>query len=186
MKRIHVVLALVGVLSTAGARVASATVVQRASLEALVKSSAVIVHGVVRAVDEASPKASAPFRTMVDIDITEPVKGLAAGTSSLQLELPGGRSGGFAMYVPGMPRFVAGDEVGLLLEATSAGFVPAGLAQGVFHVERATGAAVVRRQLEGATYADILGRPVTGPPEPTRLDDLLTTLRALTRAGSTP
>ena len=57
---------------------------------------------------------------------------------------------------------------------------PAGLAQGVFKVERATPSVpLVRRQLSGATYVDAQGNEVAVPPVPRTLDELKAKLRAL-------
>ncbi len=167
------------VLAAAGP--ARATVVVSGTLDDLVSDSAVVLHGTVRSVDDHGT----PFRTVVEVEVTEALKGLPAAARTFRLELPGGRSGDLAMVVPGMPRFALDDEVVLLLEKTpQGGFVPAGLGQGVFRVDRTQPVAQVRRELRSATYVDQQGREAPVPPAPRTLDDLLAKIRTLVAAGA--
>ncbi len=170
-------------LSGADAR---ATVVRRVSLAELVHSSAVIVHGVVRDVNPNLAKSSrGPFRTAVTLEVETIIKGLPAGTSEFTFVLPGGRAGDLEMRIPGMPRFAVGDEVVLLLERTQSGYALAGLAQGVFRVERKDSQATVRQYLDDAAYVDSYGRPAPTTSGEHTLDALLSTLRELAGSGST-
>ena len=86
--------------------------------------------------------------TDITLEISEVYRGEHVPTTYV-LRLLGGRGDDdMALWVPGMPRFVAGEEVVLFLEATSAGHVPCGLGQGVWRVETtATGATWTQRAL---------------------------------------
>jgi len=163
-------------LPTSAAR---ATTVLATPLDTLARSSAVIVRATVSNVEEADP--AKPFTTTVELEVTESLKGLPATERTLTLELPGGREGELAMYIPGSPRVDVGDEVVLLLERVGGGdrLAPAGLAQGVFKIERTTPEPVVRRELGGAHYVDAQGNEAVVPPVPRTLSELTTRLRAL-------
>ena len=69
--------------------------------------------------------------------------------STYVLRLLGGEGDDhMALWIPGMPRFVAGEEVVLFLEATSAGHIPCGLGQGVWRIlQTENGATWARRAL---------------------------------------
>ena len=86
--------------------------------------------------------------TDVTLQIREVYRGVDVPTTYV-LRLLGGRGlDNMALWIPGMPRFVAGEEVVLFLEATSAGHIPCGLGQGVWRVEMsANGAAWTQRSL---------------------------------------
>ncbi len=169
------------VLVTDGA--ARATVVRQSSLDELVAESAVVLHGTVRSVDEEST----PFTTIIEVDLTERIKGLPASARTFRFTLPGGRSGDLAMYVPGSPRFSPGNEVVLLLARTpQGGFAPAGLGQGVFRVDRAQPVPRVHRELRGAAYVDAQGREASPQAVPDTLPELLTRIRGLVAAGARP
>ena len=72
---------------------AAATTVIRATLPELMKSSEVVVHGIVRHVDDQlATDKDGPFQTAVDLELVEVIKGLDAGTRVLRLVLPGGRA----------------------------------------------------------------------------------------------
>lgn len=59
------------------------------------------------------------------------------------LRLIGGRGAGdVALWIPGMPRFTAGEDVVLFLEATSLGHIPCGLGQGVWRVHTTESGAI--------------------------------------------
>jgi hypothetical protein len=162
-------------LPTSAAR---ATTVLATPLDTLARSSAVIVHATVSNVEEADP--AKPFTTTVELEVAESIKGLPATERTLTLELPGGRDGELAMYIPGSPRVAVGDEVVLLLERVGDGrLAPAGLAQGVFKIERTNAEPVVRRELGGAHYVDAQGNEAVVPPVPRTLGELTTRLRAL-------
>jgi len=156
-----------------------ATTVLRASFDDLTRVSTVVLRGVVRAVDDqlaTSPEG--PFRTAVDIEIIDHLKGLD-GQATLRLELPGGRAGNRVMRIPGMPRFFPGDEIVIFLEALPrGGYAITGLAQGVFRV-RANGG--VDRDLRGLGIVDARGGHVHAlPVVPTTLAELELRVREVT------
>lgn len=172
------VLALVFAAAALVTRDARATTVLATPLDRLARSSAVIVHATVSNVEEADP--AKPFTTTVELEVAEAFKGLPATERTLTLELPGGREGELAMYIPGVPRVRVGDEVVLLLDRTGGGrLTPSGLAQGVFRIERTTPEPVVRRELGGARYVDAQGNEAVVPPAPRTLGELTARLRAL-------
>ncbi len=160
---------------------AGATVLKRAPLAELAQSSAVIVHAVVRRVDdEVAPTPQGPFRTQIELEVLEAVKGLAPAARTLALDLPGGRGFGRTMAIPGMPRFSEGDEVVLLLEATPrGGLALTGLSQGAFFVRRAGEATEVVRELGDV---GLVGHAAAPPPRD--LSELLTQLRRAARGGA--
>lgn len=174
----RVLAVVVASLVVLAGRNAGATTVFATPLDQLAQSSAVIVHAAVGNVDEADP--AKPFTTTVELEVTESIKGLPLTQRTLTLELPGGRQGDLAMYIPGVPRLGVGDELVLLLERAGSGrLTPAGLAQGVFKVERTAAVPLVRRELSGASYVDAQGNEAVVPPVPRTLDELETRLRAL-------
>ena len=85
-------------------------------------------------------------------DVTLQVREVYRGDDVPQtytLRLLGGRGDDdMALWIPGMPKFVPGEEVVLFLEATSAGHIPCGLGQGVYRVHTSpSGATWTRRSL---------------------------------------
>ena len=72
--------------------------------------------------------------TDVTLQVREVYRGVDVPKTYV-LRLLGGRGDDdMALWIPGMPRFVAGEEVVLFLEATSVGHIPCGLGQGVWRV----------------------------------------------------
>lgn len=183
MSRLIRTLLVGAALSLSGVGSAHATVVVRAQLDELAKSSSVIVHGVVRAVDDdLSIDRDGPFRTAISIEVRRVLKGLPADTKTLDLVLPGGRAGKRTMRIPGMPRFREGDEVVLLLDATPrGGYALTGLSQGVFRVDRAKGEARVYRTAEPMHLVERDGStaPQSYAPAPEGLDELLRYLQGV-------
>ena len=85
-------------------------------------------------------------------DITLQVREVYRGVDvpkTYVLRLLGGRGADdMALWIPGMPKFVPGEEVVLFLEATSAGHIPCGLGQGVYRVMTSeSGATWTKRSL---------------------------------------
>lgn len=141
---------------------ARATIVLEASLEDMTRVCGLVVRGEVTAVTERQEaEGSARPVTDVTLRVAEVLKG-ALETDELTLTLPGGQAGEYVMHIPGMPRFLVGQEVVLFLEPTSKGYVPSGLQQGRFSVLREpvtgrkvalrtfdAGIALARRQADG-------------------------------------
>jgi hypothetical protein len=107
-----------------------ATTLRLAPISELRAASELIVHAQVWNVDEQA----SGFQTAVALKVMQTLKGICDDT--LTLLLPGGRSGGRTLRIPGMPIFAAGDEVVLLLERTAVGWALTGLGQGVYRVDR--------------------------------------------------
>ena len=167
---------------------ASASVVRRATLETLAAQSQIILHGVVNQVDEhlaRTPRDA--LQTAVEIEIYEPIKGLAVDARTFRLVLPGGRRGSRVRWIPGMPQFRPGEEVVLLLETLPGGSVTVtGLEQGAFRVERGGPQPRAVRRLQGMRLVEPPGAPppaVASDQGPVPLEQLLATLRQLSATG---
>ncbi|MEC8025711.1 MAG: hypothetical protein VX223_17400 [Myxococcota bacterium] len=138
---------------------ASATTVLKVSVEQMTVASDTIVHGVVRS-SRAETIRDNPrhIQTVVNIDVRQLIRG-ARGTREITLILPGGRVGDWAMHIPGMPSFIAEEEVVLFLEKTSKNWAICGLSQGKFTVIPAKdGTKVVQRNLDGIHMVDKTSR----------------------------
>lgn len=160
-------------------RPASATTVIRAPLSQLAASSDVILHGLVRQVDDSlAVGPNGPFLTAIDIELREVLKGLDSGTATFRLLLPGGRAFGRVMKIPGMPTFRVGQEVVVLLERHARGFALTGLGQGVFTIRREGPIAIAERDLRGLELVGSVGDSgVDLPARSPELGRLLTDLR---------
>jgi len=129
---------------------AAATTVIGASIAELAHSADVILYGVVRNVDaELAKTPDGPFRTAIEVEVLEPLKGLNKDQPILSLLIPGGRGFGRVMHIPGMPQLQEGEEVILLLEETALSYAFAGLGQGVFRIDRSRGEPRAWRDLSG-------------------------------------
>jgi len=139
---------------------AGATVVRRGTLEQLVEGSELVLHGMIRHVDDdLEDTTDGPFKTAVEIEIFEGLKGERIVGDTLRLVLPGGIGRGKIMQVPGLPLFRSGDEVVLLLEKTpGGGLTLTGLSQGVYRVDRAGDVARAIQSFEGLVFVGADGR----------------------------
>jgi hypothetical protein len=152
----------------------NAATVRFAPIEELAAHSAVILHGVVRVIDEdLSTSKDGPFLTRVDLEVLTGVQGAEPG-DVFAFTLLGGVAGSRRMVVPGMPRFEVGQEVVLLLERTPTGHIPTGLGQGVFDVSREGGVALARQRLSRGPHK---------APD-VALDELVLRLRRAARGGA--
>jgi hypothetical protein len=154
---------------------ADATTVLPADFAAMVRTSRVIVHGVVR---EIRPQLAGPRRIIervITVDVIDPIKGAAAST--VRFRVPGGQIGRYRRVMVGAPEFTEGDEVVLFLSGQPPAVpMPFGLNQGVYRVTRGGGAATVAPVItEGA------GRIVRGDParRPLRIDAFTQQVRAV-------
>ena len=158
---------------------AGATTVVRIDLQTMTHASHVIVHGEVVSVTPVAVNGNERnIRTDIVVRVQDLLKG-PRGLKTLTLQLPGGKLGGWAMQIPGMPGFTAGEEVVLFLEKTKANYAIAGLSQGKFSIRNdPDGVKRVRRQLDGVHFVgwDATGKfgPVVHPK-----DDPSQTLKAL-------
>ncbi len=158
------------VLLLALAAPAAATVVERMSLERVVKESALIVHAQVLDV-RSGRDADGLAATWITLAVTRTLKGphrdrLVVKQFGVAEPLPDG----VLVRVAGLPRWTPGEETVLFLRGESRrGFSsPVGLAQGVYRVERRGGQARARSD--------------TGAG-PTDVDDLLGKVTRLVEAG---
>lgn len=135
LARTALALLLASPLITAPA--AHATTVLKVNVADMTSLAEWVVKGRVVAVDNVvSDNGQGPF-TDVKIAIDERYRAPkdAKGTSELVIRMMGGKmADGLAMKVPGMPRFVVGDEAVFFLERTGTGLIPCGLEQGVWRL----------------------------------------------------
>ena len=132
---------------------AGATTVVRLTLPEMVKGSHTIVLArVVSAQPVSIGKTGRNIQTHVRLNVESVLKGVST-KKSLTLKLAGGRLGKWAIHVPGMPSFSAGEQVVLFLEKTSDNWALTGLAQGKFSIYMgANNQKLVRRNLGGMHF----------------------------------
>jgi hypothetical protein len=116
---------------------AHATTVLKVGVADMTSMAEWVVRGRVIAIDQVVAEGDkGPFtdvRIAVDESYRMP-KG-AHPKAELVIRLMGGKmADGLAMKVPGMPRFVVGDEAVFFLERTGTGLIPCGLEQGVWRL----------------------------------------------------
>jgi hypothetical protein len=162
-----------------------ATTVRQAPLEELVRESHMVVRAHVAFVDERAGEATGKFQTRIGFEIIEAVKGMTPGAETYELVIPGGSVNQYTMAIPGMPSFTPGQEVVVLVKHTEAGDTITGLAQGIFAVDRSSGAARARRFDAGEVrLVDALGRDTKAERLELPLGDLMDRLRTLSREVS--
>ncbi len=151
---------------------ADAMTVLKAPLRDLVGTSALILHAKVRSVQVRDRrKEGRAVWTAYDFDVLEVLKGdrKAVGARFELLLLGGSTADGMTLSVPGMPGFVAGEEVVILLERHSEGYTLTGAPQGKWSVYRdAKGVARVVRDLD---HAHLVERRADGRLAPVPHDD---------------
>jgi hypothetical protein len=152
---------------------ARATVMIEVPLEDLTREADAIVHGVVTRVGTrmVARRGSLDPHTVVWIDVQEWLKGSGGRRVRLR-ELGGvGRTAGLA--IDGVPRYTAGEEVIVFIEARGRTPRTLALAQGRFVVRRnvSGGSAIVTRDLDGIGFArfDAKGLTIDGSPRRTSL-----------------
>ncbi len=118
---------------------AQAMTVLAASVEDLVQTSEIVLHGRARSVrvDDRRAQGRAVW-TVYQFDVQDVWKGDRKSVgSTFTLELLGGRTAdGMTLSVPGMPGFAVGEEVVMLLERHSDGYTLTGAPQGKWTVYR--------------------------------------------------
>ena len=118
------------VVSASNAR---ALTVLPATFEELVRESASVVHGRVRAVHAAWTADRRTIQSTVTLDVIDAFKGTSTDTATFVV--PGGEAGGRILVVPGAPVFTAGDEVVVFLQGHAPAMPqPVGLSLGVYRV----------------------------------------------------
>jgi hypothetical protein len=107
-----------------------------ATFEELVRESASVVHGRVRAVHAAWTADRRTIQSTVTLDVIDAFKGTSTATATFVV--PGGEAGGRILVVPGAPVFRAGDEVVVFLRGHAPAIPqPVGLSLGVYRVSSA-------------------------------------------------
>jgi len=133
-----------------GASLASATTVQKFSLQELATKSDAIVMAKVE--DQSSRQdANKEIYTYITVSVLESVKG-AKGEKTITIRQLGGSVGNLISAVPGMPSFKNGEEVVLFLSAKDRAGYPwvMGLQQGKYSiVTDDSGLKHVRNELDG-------------------------------------
>jgi hypothetical protein len=139
-------------LLTAGAR---ASTVVRMDVSALTRAASDVVRVRVSSTRSAWMDEHRRLVTLVEVEVLERWKGSAQGT--LRVVQPGGELDGVGQRVAGVASLAVGEEVVLFLERQPPWHQVVGLAQGVYRVERAQGAA-------RAVPADTGGLTLVAPP----------------------
>lgn len=165
------------------AAVAHATTLVALDLAALTKGSSSIVRGTVRSVASRWTRDGGRIVTDTVVDVSETWKG--AAQPSVTVMQQGGEVGDVGQLVHGTVKFKAGDEVVLFLEPRGSSFLPTGMMQGIFRVERSSdGKAIFARQESGdALFLDpTTHQPVSPTTEIVPLDTLRARVLSLTGA----
>lgn len=177
MRSVVTVAAIVLVASSA-----LATTVRHTELPELVAQSQIVLRAHVAFVDDRAGEAQGKFKTRIGFEVDEAVKGISDTT--LEVVLPGGKSGQLTMAIPGMPTFKTGDEVVLLVQRLEGGDAITGMGEGVFKVDRSSGVANVSQPFISAMHViDAKGREVRNAAIATTLSDLMTRLHSHAKGG---
>jgi hypothetical protein len=135
------------------AQAASATTVQKFTLQELTMKASSIVIGKVEGATSSWDAANKEIYTFYTITVSQPVKG-AKGGETITIRQLGGTVGNIASIVPGMPSFKKGEEVVLFLTQKDAAGYPwvLGLQQGKYSVVEQAGVKMVRNDLAGTEF----------------------------------
>jgi hypothetical protein len=133
---------------------ARATVLLRVSVDELISKADLIFTGSVSDVKviEKEEDGQVSISTEVVFNVDKWLRGDLSG-KTFSLTLLGGKGKKFIMPIPGMPQFEKGEEVLLFLEKTPKHYIPMGLIQGKFRIEKnpATNKKTASRLVSGAT-----------------------------------
>jgi hypothetical protein len=196
MKRVlGVVAALVCavVLFAATPGTSHATTVLKVSVEEMTRTSDWVVRARVLGVANVDLQAEGKgLFTDVELAIDEVLRGKDVPSRYVLRLLGGVGKNRLAMAIPGMPRFVQGEEVVLFLEKTSVGHVPSGLGQGVWRVVRTPASMPLvlqstadMRLMKRAPSGAIVEAPMAPPLSAKLLGELAREVRAVA-ARATP
>jgi hypothetical protein len=171
-------LTFVSVALVALASPTQASLVTRMDVEALARSSSVIVRGEVESVGVTSDEQGA-IHTWVTLRVEESLKGVA-GRSRVALRLPGGAWRDRVSRVFGVPSFERGERVVVFAAATRRGpLTVTGLFQGKFRIEP-SGSGEESVVQDAGTGAEMAGGGA-GPRPRERLVPFLSRVRDLVR-----
>jgi len=111
---------------------ASATTLERLNLDQMIERSSLIVRGQV--LDSSAVKRGSTIYTVYRVKVTQWIKG-SGSSQVLEVNLPGGKLGGYRQSFAGTPTLQPGAENVLFLWTSPRGFQHVlGLSQGVFDI----------------------------------------------------
>lgn len=142
----------------------SATTVVPMSFSELVTEASAIVYGRVADVQGRWTDDRHAIESLVTMEVMTTFKGPPGSTTTFTV--PGGQSGRFLSFMPGMPRFTQGDLIVVFLTAKGPRIPgPTGLSQGVFRVvaDRATGSMLVMPPVVNSGTKIVRGDPRRPP-----------------------
>ena len=188
----HFILVALAALALVLAQAASATTVQKLTLQELTKKANSIVVGRVQDAVSSWDAAKKEIYTFYTVSVSQPVKGSKAG-ETITIRQLGGTVGNIASIVPGMPSFRKGEEVVLFLTQKDAAGYPwvLGLQQGKYSVVDQAGLKMVRNDLAGTEFLTPNGAHVEPKVAPDQslgafLDGIKTTLDIDGKIQATP
>lgn len=154
-KCIQVLAMLVVLLTVTGT--AGSTTLLRLGLEEMSRDAVMVVQGHVAWDYAIEDESRGTIYSVTGVEVSRCIAGTCPETVVLRHR--GGTAGGVTLYIPGMPRFVPGQEVLLFLEGDYEGkegtYSVLGMVQGLFHVltEPVSGKKLAVQQLGGVTMA---------------------------------
>lgn len=139
---------------------AGATTMLKVGVHDMTQTSQWVVRAEVASVKHVDMRAQGrAIFTDVELEIREVYRGEDV-PKRYTLRLIGGKGlDGTQIRIPGMPGFVAGEDVVLFLEKTGMGHIPCGLTQGVWRVSEMNGQTWVR---QSSGHAHMLERRADG------------------------
>ena len=188
----HFIVVAFAALALVLASAASATTVQKFTLQELTKRASSIVVGKVDDAVSSWDAAKKEIYTYYTITVSQPVKGARNG-ETITIRQLGGTVGSIASIVPGMPSFKRDEEVVLFLTQKDAAGYPwvLGLQQGKYSVVEQDGLKMVRNDLAGTELLSPNGsriKPTVSPDQPLGafIDGIKTTLDIDGKVQATP
>lgn len=139
---------------------AGATTVAPMSFTELVNESAAVVYGRVTEVRGQWTDDRRSLESVVTLDVMSAFKGSPGST--IAFSVPGGQSGRFMQFMPGVPMFTRGDLIVVFLTARGVRLPgPTGLSQGVFRAapEGPSGSIVVAPPVLSTSAKIVRGDP---------------------------
>ncbi|MBK5290068.1 MAG: hypothetical protein JJE04_00040 [Acidobacteriia bacterium] len=170
------ILILLAALISIGAPVgASAATLEKLSLDEMAQKSTEIVLGRVREIRYR--QRGSIIYTVAKVQVTERWKGVQSGL--VEVNVPGGISGGLRQVFPGSPQFLEGYEYVFFLWTGRTGVTQViGLSQGLFDLKSdSKGQAQVYRGASTETVLDKTGKQTTDGPLQMSLDQMRTFVR---------
>jgi hypothetical protein len=137
---------------------ASATTLEKLSVDQLVQRSTAIVRG--RVLDSSAGMKGRVIYTFYKVQVTDTLKGTAG--KYIEVAVPGGAYNGLRQTIPGAPKPATGtDYVFFLWQGPSGTNHILGLSQGLFDVKiGADGQVILLRGTTDAQFVDAHGQPV--------------------------